>query len=140
MIRILAAIFRQLSGVLCRFSTTLRHGRRRAVGIVSSTLRQSRRRAVIVALGVTGCYGDVGVEGVYYPEPAYIATVPPVYYEGRPYYWYRDRWYYRGYGGGWGYYRSEPGFLRPYRGGYVRAPERRYERHEEHREWGRGRR
>jgi hypothetical protein len=93
--------------------------------------------AVLVAAGLTGCYGDVGVEGAYYPDSAYIATAPPVYYEGRPYYWYGDRWYYRGEHGHWGYYRSEPGFLRPYHGGFGRAPQRRYEGH---RGGGRGRR
>ncbi len=50
------------------------------------------------------------------PPDAYIATVQPEYYEGRPVYWYNGSWYYRGPGGAWGYYRTEPAFLRDRRG------------------------
>jgi hypothetical protein len=45
------------------------------------------------------------------PPPAYIATVQPEYYEGRPVYWYGGNWYYRD-GGRWTYYHGEPAYLR----------------------------
>ena len=61
-------------------------------------------------VSVTGCSGEVYAEPAYYPPPGYLATAAPVYYEGRPAYYYNDRWYFRS-GGGWGYYRSEPGYL-----------------------------
>lgn len=81
----------------------------------------------LVTAGVSGCYGELDEEG---PPPGYVATVSPVYYEGRPAYWYGNRWYYRD-GARWGAYRSEPGYLHNYRvQGNVRvgAPARRYER------------
>jgi hypothetical protein len=73
--------------------------------------------------GIGGCYGEVD-EG---PPPQYVASNAPVYYEGRPAYWYGNRWYYRD-GGRWGYYRSEPRYLHEYRGRSnvrVGRPERR---------------
>lgn len=53
---------------------------------------------------------------VYYPDSAYIAAAEPVYYNGIPHYWYRDRWYYRN-GPSWSWYYGggEPGYLREYR-------------------------
>ena len=77
-------------------------------------------------VGVAGCYDDYEtVDPAYYPPASTIATVEPVYYGGRPVYFYNDHWYYRN-GGGWAYYRSEPGFLRDRRGWY--APGGRYYR------------
>jgi hypothetical protein len=58
----------------------------------------------------SGCAAEVVAEPTYYPPPGFIATTAPVYYEGRPAYFYNDRWYFRS-GGGWGYYRSEPHYL-----------------------------
>jgi len=57
-----------------------------------------------------GCSAEVVAEPAYYPPPGYLATVAPTYYEGRPAYYYNDRWYFRS-GAGWGYYRSEPSYL-----------------------------
>ena len=73
----------------------------------------------LTAVAATGCGGEVAVaEPAYYPPAAYVASTAPVYYEGRPAYFYGDRWYYRD-GGGWGYYRNEPEYLRGRRGLYV---------------------
>ena len=44
------------------------------------------------------------------PPPAYIATVEPEYFEGRPVYYYNNSWYYRDHGR-WSYYRTEPTYL-----------------------------
>jgi hypothetical protein len=54
-------------------------------------------------------------EVVVYPPPEFLATTAPVYFEGRPAYWWGGRWYYRN-GAAWGFYREEPGFLRDWRG------------------------
>jgi hypothetical protein len=73
----------------------------------------------ISALGVLGavtlCSHTASAQEYDYPPPEYIATAEPVYYEGRPAYWYNNRWYYRN-GGAWGYYHGEPGYLRDWRG------------------------
>jgi len=54
-------------------------------------------------------------EVVIYPDDAYIAAAEPVYYNGVPHYWYRDRWYYRN-GRSWAWYGGgEPGYLHDYR-------------------------
>ena len=45
------------------------------------------------------------------PPDAYIATVQPEYYEGRPVYWFNGNWFFRGPGGAWHYYHTEPAFL-----------------------------
>jgi hypothetical protein len=50
------------------------------------------------------------------PPDAYIATVQPEYYEGRPVYFYNGNWYFHERGGGWNYYRTEPAFLHDRRG------------------------
>jgi hypothetical protein len=61
----------------------------------------------------TGCGVEVGPgypTGYYddgYPSDAYIATTEPVYFEGRPTYWYGGRWNYRD-GGRWNHYDREP--------------------------------
>ncbi len=76
---------------------------------------------VSVGVGVDVDVPTVVVE----PPAAYIATVEPEYYEGRPVYYYNNYWYYRDHGR-WSYYRSEPMWLRERRGhwvdrGYVRS-------------------
>jgi hypothetical protein len=50
------------------------------------------------------------------PDPAYIAAAQPVYFNGTPCYWFRDRWYYRS-PAGWGNYYgpTEPAYLHDYR-------------------------
>jgi hypothetical protein len=70
---------------------------------------------------------QVVVVSVRPPPPAYIATVRPVYYEGRPVYFYNGYWHYRN-GNRWMYYRSEPGYLRPHRERYVERYRYRYRR------------
>lgn len=67
---------------------------------------------VTLAGALVGCYA--GMYDDDYPPAAYVSTAEPVYYEGRPVYWYHDRWYYRD-GGGWRHYRSEPVVLRQHR-------------------------
>jgi hypothetical protein len=65
-------------------------------------------------VGLSSCYATVGYDSAYdgdYPPAAYIATTEPYYLEGRPVYWYHDRWYYRD-GGGWRHYQREPAELR----------------------------
>lgn len=42
-----------------------------------------------------------------YPPDAFIATTEPIYFEGRPSYWYGGRWHYRE-GGHWHHYDREP--------------------------------
>jgi hypothetical protein len=68
--------------------------------------------AVMVSgtMAASGCSAEILAEPVEYPPQAFVATTAPVYYQGRPAYWYNERWYYRT-GGGWGYYRVEPGYL-----------------------------
>ena|SRR5579859_7180676 len=46
------------------------------------------------------------------PPDAYVATVAPEYYEGRPVYLYNNYWYFRDEHGAWQYYRHEPEYLR----------------------------
>ncbi len=60
--------------------------------------------------------------------PAVIATQTPVYYEGRPAYWYGNRWYYRDAQRHWGYYRNEPPYLRDHRMHHP-PPVRYYDHH-----------
>lgn len=72
-----------------------------------------------IAAATAGCeVGLVGEPGpAYYddyPPDAYVATTEPVYYEGRPVYWYRDRWYYRE-GRAWRHYEREPPALYQHR-------------------------
>ncbi len=54
--------------------------------------------------------------------PAVIATTTPVYYEGRPAYWYNSRWYYRDAHRRWAYYRDEPRYLHEHRLRYPPHP------------------
>ncbi|MGD0675808.1 MAG: hypothetical protein ABSC94_10345 [Polyangiaceae bacterium] len=71
--------------------------------------------ALVLELGGAawlGGNGDARAQGVAPPPPppAYIATVQPEYYEGRPVYFYGGNWYYRD-AHGWNYYRREPAYL-----------------------------
>jgi hypothetical protein len=81
--------------------------------ISKSTWLKAAALSIMVwgATAATGCAAELDAEPAYYPPPAYIATASPVYYQGRPAYYYNSRWYFRGNGGGWGYYRSEPSYL-----------------------------
>ena len=73
---------------------------------------------LLAAAPLTGCYGTAGYvntdDGVYDvdgqdgdPSAAFVATTQPYYYDGRPAYWYGNRWRYRQ-GAGWAHYRTEP--------------------------------
>ena len=70
-------------------------------------------KGVVLAGAVTLCLVTAPAQAqiVIYPPSAYIATTPPVYYQGRASYWYGNRWYYRD-GRGWGAYDREPAYLR----------------------------
>lgn len=75
--------------------------------------RMLRRFACVVGLSATlaatpGCVPVIGYDD--YPSDAYIATTAPVYFEGRPMYWYGNRWSYRE-GGRWNHYDREPAGL-----------------------------
>jgi hypothetical protein len=78
-----------------------------------ATLAKILRSALLCAAAATtsGCWVRAypARYGVYeeYPPADYVVTTEPVYFEGRPAYWYHDRWYYRN-GPRWEYYRSEP--------------------------------
>jgi hypothetical protein len=85
---------------------------------------------VMGAAATTGCYDDFtynahadieaddyGAGGYAeddYPPDEFIVSAEPQYYEGRPAYFYHNRWYYRD-GGRWGYYHSEPAALSRFR-------------------------
>jgi hypothetical protein len=78
------------------------------------------------AFALSGCYAYAGTPTVYaeaYEAPVAVdvQTYPSTYYEGRPVYLYRDRWYYRD-GSRWQYYRSEPAELHRHRGYVQQAP------------------
>jgi hypothetical protein len=82
---------------------------------------KSLSRAVI-ASAVAGaavaaiCFTGTPAEAQYAPPPAeVIATLAPVYHEGRATYWYNGYWHYRDHGA-WSYYHEEPAFLRDWRG------------------------
>jgi hypothetical protein len=76
---------------------------------------------ILASLASTPAQAEVRIE--ISPPSWYIATSRPVYYEGRPSYWYNDRWYYRD-GRSWRTYNDEPRFLREHR--ERRAPERHF--------------
>ncbi len=83
---------------------------------------------LVAAMGCGLEFGPAYHSGYYYddyPPDAYIATATPIYYEGRPAYWYGDRWYYRD-GGRWNHYDREPAMLQQRRAG-APAPRRNYE-------------
>jgi hypothetical protein len=68
----------------------------------------------LTLVGAPGCYVGAYGDPAYYPSDGFVATEDPVYYDGRPTYYYGGLWYYRD-GGGWSSYRTEPGYLRQYR-------------------------
>jgi hypothetical protein len=72
--------------------------------------------AIAACVFAAGARAQVHVE----PPPEVIATLSPVYFEGRPAYWWGGRWYYRN-GSAWGYYHDEPGYLRDWRGHHEPA-------------------
>ena len=49
-----------------------------------------------------------------YVPSEHIATVEPVYWNGRPHYYYNGYWMYRE-GARWRYYRSEPAYFQQWR-------------------------
>lgn len=67
-----------------------------------------------------GCFAHVGYEDDYYeaPPPAYVTTVEPYYYDGRPVYWWRGGWHYHDHGH-WRRYRVEP---EPLRSARIQGP------------------
>jgi hypothetical protein len=69
--------------------------------------------AVAACLASTPAMAQISVD--FYPPAAFVATSRPVYYQGRPTYWYGNRWYYRD-GRNWHSYRDEPRALHNYRG------------------------
>jgi hypothetical protein len=75
-------------------------------------------RGALCAGAITACLASTPaqaqIEVRVYPPSWYIATTTPVYFEGRPAYWWGDRWYYRQ-GRSWRTYREEPGYLREHR-------------------------
>jgi len=68
--------------------------------------------AIITCVACVPALGQIDVEVG--PPAEYIATATPVYFEGRPAYWYGNRWYYRD-GPGWHAFREEPRYLGEYR-------------------------
>ena len=74
--------------------------------------------AVVGALAVTEVPASAQITVTIGVPPAIVATTPPVYYEGRPAYWYNNRWYYRDAHRRWDYYRNEPPYLRTHRTQY----------------------
>ena len=75
--------------------------------------RMLRRFACAVTLSATlaatpGCVPMIGYDD--YPPDGYVATTAPVYFEGRPVYWYGNRWSYRE-GVHWNHYDREPAGL-----------------------------
>jgi hypothetical protein len=73
----------------------------------------------VVAACLASTPAQAQVEVRVYPPAWYVATTRPVYFEGRPAYWWGDRWYYRE-GRQWRHYREEPSYLRERRGGHER--------------------
>jgi hypothetical protein len=82
-------------------------------------LATSLSRALLVG-AITFLDGAAHAQTVISPPAACIATIAPVYYEGRASYWCGDNWYYWN-SGAWGFYDNEPAFLRGYRGNHGPA-------------------
>jgi hypothetical protein len=84
---------------------------------IPSTIRRLAAFASLAAAAfpAVGCYGGIyGGEPGTYPSSEFIASEDPVYYDGQANYLYDGLWYYRR-GSSWGYYGSEPDYLRNYR-------------------------
>jgi hypothetical protein len=74
---------------------------------------------MFVAMGLgAGHEAHAQVAVVIEPPAAWVATVQPEYFEGRPVYYYGDHWYYRD-RGRWAFYHSEPRYLYERRGRWV---------------------
>jgi hypothetical protein len=85
---------------------------------------------LVGACALVGVPGEAEAQYVAPPAPpsaAYIATVQPEYFEGRPVYLYNNNWYYRD-EHGWNYYRTEPPFLRDRRANWDHRPRYHYHR------------
>ncbi len=83
-----------------------------------------------ISLLATGCYAGVEARGtattydvVAVTPPVQVETYPYVVYDGAPVYYVEGRWY-RHYGSGWVYYRSEPTYLSTRRPVIVARPAR----------------
>lgn len=82
--------------------------------------------AAVVAMA--GCYAEAtpgGIEVTSAPVGVEIESEPSVVFEGHPTYYHEGRWYYRGEGGRWNVYRSEPRGLVVHRERFVRERTRR---------------
>ena len=79
-----------------------------------STVLAAGVTAAICLTPSTASAQEVWVGGV---PSVYIASREPVYWNGRPHYWYNGYWMYRE-GAAWRYYRNEPGYFRDWRGRY----------------------
>lgn len=84
--------------------------------------------AVVACLAGAPTRAEAQVRIVISPPAWFIATNRPVYYEGRPAYYYGNQWHYRQ-GRTWHTYRTEPRYLRDHRPG-------RHDRHDR-RQYGR---
>jgi hypothetical protein len=62
-----------------------------------------------------------------YPPADFVATTEPVYFEGRPAYFYHDHWFYRD-GSRWGAYAREPPGLAQHRSQFGAPARRNYGR------------
>ncbi len=76
----------------------------------STWLKAAALSVMVLGTSAAGCGAEIAVEPAFYPPPSFIATTAPVYYEGRPAFWYNERWYFRT-PTGWAYYRAEPKYL-----------------------------
>jgi hypothetical protein len=76
-------------------------------------------KGILLAGTVAACLVSAPVQAqveIQISPPAwFIATNRPTYYQGRPAYWYGNRWHYRE-GRAWRTYREEPAYLRDQRG------------------------
>jgi hypothetical protein len=72
--------------------------------------------AISVGLRAAPAQAQIVIE----PPSTCIATISPVYYQGRAAYWCGDQWYYQN-GDAWGVYGTEPAYLHTYRGSHAPA-------------------
>ena len=88
-------------------------------------LKAAAAGAVVCTMSSTlgACYASVsGPDVAVEPAPPEIETYPSIVYEGHPTYFYNNQWYYRGSGGAWNRYRTEPPELARRRGEVVNRP------------------